>query len=78
MANTAGQNLSLKESVKISWKLDTVPGLIYNEYMGKRKNKYNKKEIWSDMFNPFIWSDILWIGGTTLATYLFCLYFGYI
>ena len=32
-------------------------------------NKWNKKAIWS---------DILWIGGTTLATYLFCLYYGYI
>ena len=31
--------------------------------------KWNKKEIWS---------DILWIGGTTLVTYLFCLYFGYL
>jgi hypothetical protein len=65
MANTAGQNLSLKESLKISWWLDTVPGLIYNSIM----SKWNKKEIWS---------DILWIGGTTLSTYLFCLYYGYI
>ena len=33
MAHLAGQTgkyLSLKESVKISWWLDTVPGLIYN------------------------------------------------
>ena len=68
MAHLAGQTgkyISLKESVKISWWLDTVPGLIYNRSM----SKWNKKAIWS---------DILWIGGTTLATYLFCLVYGYI
>jgi uncharacterized Zn-finger protein len=51
MANPAGQYLSLKESVKISWWLDTVPGLIYNEYMASTIIYVNTHEVSCDGYD---------------------------